>query len=326
MDGDGKINYLDPDSDADGIPDATEGTVDTDGDGKPNYLDPDSDADGIPDATEGTIDADGDGKPNYLDPDSDADGIPDATEGSIDTDADGKPNYLDPDSDHDAIPDSVEGTVDTDADGKPNYLDPDSDADAIPDSVEGTIDTDGDGHPNYLDPDSDADGCSDTEEGVSDYLTPGCTPTAATPAPTSEPASRVFGDPHLHFAHGGRADFRGKHGVFYNFLSAPGISLNLMIEEASFTLRKGALLVDGTFFTQAQSTTVLDVCTDCRLILPLMTGPPGRARNSRRRLPIGERVSLGVGAGQGQLGLGCHQRHMRRTPLQVRDDGTERVR
>ncbi|EOD26276.1 hypothetical protein EMIHUDRAFT_236745 [Emiliania huxleyi CCMP1516] len=34
----------------------------------------------------------------------------------------------------------------------------------------------------------------------------------------------------------------GMHGVFYNFLSAPGISLNLMIEEASFTLRKGALL------------------------------------------------------------------------------------
>jgi hypothetical protein len=40
---------------------------DTDKDGKPNYLDIDSDGDGISDASEGTGDADGDGIPNYLD-------------------------------------------------------------------------------------------------------------------------------------------------------------------------------------------------------------------------------------------------------------------
>eukprot|EP01043_Picozoa_sp_COSAG02_P032980 COSAG02_NODE_2228_length_9446_cov_10.277201_1_plen_2860_part_01 len=76
---DGTPNYLDLDSDGDGIPDAVEGTADTDGDGTPNYLDLDSDADGAPDADEGTDDDDGDGVPNYLDGlDSDGDGILDA--------------------------------------------------------------------------------------------------------------------------------------------------------------------------------------------------------------------------------------------------------
>ncbi|MFE6848769.1 thrombospondin type 3 repeat-containing protein [Streptomyces sp. NPDC057686] len=113
-----------PDTDSDGIPDATEGTGDPDGDGIPNFLDTDSDGDGIPDATEGTTDTDGDGIPNYLDTDSDGDGIPDATEGTTDTDGDGIPNYLDTDSDADGIPDATEGTGDSDGDGIPNYIDP----------------------------------------------------------------------------------------------------------------------------------------------------------------------------------------------------------
>ncbi len=64
-------------------PDATEGTGNPDGDSSPNYLDTDSDGDGIPDATEGTGNPDGDSMPNYLDTDSDGDGIPDATEGTV---------------------------------------------------------------------------------------------------------------------------------------------------------------------------------------------------------------------------------------------------
>ena len=72
-----------------------------DGDGIPDYLDPDSDNDGIPDATEQkgavakvpgggrlrrlpqdmmSLDSDGDGLPNYLDVDSDGDGISDFIE------------------------------------------------------------------------------------------------------------------------------------------------------------------------------------------------------------------------------------------------------
>jgi gliding motility-associated-like protein len=54
-DNDGVTNPYDLDSDGDGIPDSTEGTVDTDGDGIPNYLDLDSDGDGVTDAQE-TID------------------------------------------------------------------------------------------------------------------------------------------------------------------------------------------------------------------------------------------------------------------------------
>ena len=39
-------------------------------------------------------------------------------------------------------------------------------------------------------------------------------------------------DPHLVFPHGGTADFRGRHGVFYNFFSAPGLSVNIKSEES----------------------------------------------------------------------------------------------
>lgn len=58
------------DSDSDGILNSVEGiTDDTDSDGIPNYLDTDSDADGLSDALEGTADYDGDTIPNYIDPD-----------------------------------------------------------------------------------------------------------------------------------------------------------------------------------------------------------------------------------------------------------------
>ena len=43
--------------------------------------------------------------------------------------------------------------------------------------------------------------------------------------------SRAFQDPHLNFAHGGQADFRGRHNVLYNFLSAPGLSVNVKSQE-----------------------------------------------------------------------------------------------
>ena len=97
-------------------------------------------------------------------------------------------------------------------------------------------------------------------------------------------SSDVSQDPHLSFAHGGRADFRGQNGAgcpycrphchahspaatqeeltevhapcvcadhLYNFLSAPGIALNVRIEEATFRLNGGRLEVDGSFITEA---------------------------------------------------------------------------
>ena len=102
------------DSDGDGLDDFTEtdagSPVDTDGDGTIDALDPDSDGDGIPDASEGAADTDGDGTPDYRDLDSDDDGLPDALELPSGTDR------LDPDSDTDGIvdgqdPDTVAAVI-----------------------------------------------------------------------------------------------------------------------------------------------------------------------------------------------------------------------
>ncbi len=70
------------DTDGDGLRDDTEGRFDpggprdTDGDGTPDYMDPDSDGDGLTDLDEGTADWDEDGEENYTDPTND--GVPPA--------------------------------------------------------------------------------------------------------------------------------------------------------------------------------------------------------------------------------------------------------
>ena len=119
-----------------------------------------------------------------------------------------------------AVPTETGLALDSDSDGIPDHLDPDSDGDSIPDAEEGSVDTDSDGIPDATDPDSDGDG------------TPGA----------EEPAS-VRQDPHIHFAHGGRADFRGRNGIYYNFFSAPRLSVNVKTEDASFRLHGGKLIV-----------------------------------------------------------------------------------
>ncbi len=190
------------------------GPQDLDGDGIPNYLDLDSDNDGIPDAAEvGASDFNNDGKPDGF-VDNNGNGIHDSYElgsgllftgpdvspvdGRADNypfknkDRDFRPNAYDLDSDGDGIVDVIEagfpdadynGRVDgpigtngwatvisalpslglrfTDADPYPDYLDIDSDDDGIPDNIEGqttagyllpgVIDTDGDGIVNTYD-------------------------------------------------------------------------------------------------------------------------------------------------------------------------------
>ena len=72
--------------------------------------------------------------------------------------------------------------------------------------------------------------------------------------PTPPPPPAIEKDPHLHFAHGGRADFRGKHGQYYSFFSAPGLAVNLKPEDATFELRQNdgaTLTVEGSFITEA---------------------------------------------------------------------------
>lgn len=56
------------------------------------------------------------------------------------------------------------------------------------------------------------------------------------------------GDPHLQLAYGGGADFRGRNGAYYAFLSTPDMSVNVRITAADFVLR--GVLVHGTFITE----------------------------------------------------------------------------
>ena len=192
-DGDGKRDFQDVDSDADGIPDNTEG--------QGTYVKPagkDTDKDGIDDAYDkdngGTpivpVDTDKDGKPDFRDVDSDGDGIPDAVEAGpdpknpVDTDKDGIPDFRELDSDNDGIPDAIEAgpdpknPIDTDKDGTPDYRDLDSDNDGIPDAVEAgpdpkkPLDTDKDGIPDYRELDSDNDGIPDAIEAGPDPKNP----------------------------------------------------------------------------------------------------------------------------------------------------------
>jgi hypothetical protein len=117
-DGTGNPDYLDIDSDDDGIPDNIEGmstvgyllpgTTDTDGDGLVNTYD---NIVGYGGSGIFVYDHDGDGIPDYRDPDTDGDGVPDIIEGNdfnlngyaddivtltgVDTDGDGLDNRFD---------------------------------------------------------------------------------------------------------------------------------------------------------------------------------------------------------------------------------------
>jgi len=59
------------------------------------------------------------------------------------------------------------------------------------------------------------------------------------------------GDPHLTFAHGGHADYRGEHEQFFNFLSAANTSVNVRFKNASFS--NGFQDIDGTYITEAHA-------------------------------------------------------------------------
>jgi large repetitive protein len=180
-DGDGLPDFLDLDSDGDGVRDLDEGNsgcadsapsdgrcdgADTDGDGVVNSRDT------VTGLGVGTYpvppDTDGDGTPDYRDLDADGDGIRDLVEanaGCVDTVA--PPGVCDgADANADGIADDAAATrPDTDGDGRPDYRDLDADNDGIRDAVEGTRDSDGDGRPDFRDLDSDNDGIPDVVEG-----------------------------------------------------------------------------------------------------------------------------------------------------------------
>jgi hypothetical protein len=198
---DGIENYRDSDypgftdSNSDGFND----NFDADLDGKPNFLDKDSDNDGIPDVVEaGGVDANGDGTiDNYTDTDNDGlsqnvDANNTGASGSgtglglPDLDGDGVPNYIDLDSDNDGIPD-VSEAFGTDAahDGKIDGF-ADTNGNGFSDNAEGSVNAllktgadvnndgradsypnknmDADSKANPYDLDSDGDGITDVKE------------------------------------------------------------------------------------------------------------------------------------------------------------------
>jgi gliding motility-associated-like protein len=196
------------DADNDSIPDYIERALDFDQDGVANYMDQDSDNDGILDVDENDglkilLDLDQDGYANIYDYDTDKDGILDIFEVNgydpdrngrvgigkvlvsnngipvlsnnsigyplIFTDKDLVPDYKDIDSDNDLILDKIECgpsnlPIDSDNDGQFNFRDLDSDNDLISDSIETIFDFDYDGKSNYIDLDSDGDGILDLTE------------------------------------------------------------------------------------------------------------------------------------------------------------------
>ncbi|MFK8030357.1 MAG: DUF4347 domain-containing protein [Gammaproteobacteria bacterium] len=165
-DGDSIPDYLDIDSDNDGLSDVTEAGL------------PDSNGDGIVDAgqeTDEPVNTDNDDLPDFRDLDSDNDGVTDLrTAGLMGLDADNNGVIDDvTDVDGDGVPDSIDGQPgafssgrDFDGDGIADIVDLDSDNDGIANVIEAPdgrfgLDTDGDGIPDYLDLDSDNDGVSD---------------------------------------------------------------------------------------------------------------------------------------------------------------------
>lgn len=182
-DGTDGADFIDLDSDGDGIWDTYEaGVTDPDMDGTAGVGKPTVDVNGVPILDENgnpivivTLppDNDSDGLPDYKDTDSDNDGISDRYEcfdiengytmlPCLDSDGDGIPDIHDLDSDNDGLADTVEcpngdtpDCPDSSSNGVDDFRDP---------NIFFNEDTDGDGIPNIVDLDNDNDGIPDTHE------------------------------------------------------------------------------------------------------------------------------------------------------------------
>ncbi|WP_346883945.1 gliding motility-associated C-terminal domain-containing protein, partial [uncultured Algibacter sp.] len=194
---DGNMNGLDDAYEGAGF---IESPTNTDGTDMPDYLDTDSDNDGVADVVEAGqgvptgVDADADGLDDGFDDNIGTVGQPQDVNDNLDTGADGTNNTdnpvspevdfrettdndmdgivdsLDLDDDNDGIldvaenPNGLDPTADSDMDGIPNFQDPDNGGDANGDGIADDFDADGDGVPNHFDLDADNDGIYDVAE------------------------------------------------------------------------------------------------------------------------------------------------------------------
>ncbi len=170
-DGDSVANYLDRDSDNDGIHDITEaGNEDPEGDGVIGLINT-TDVNGLgvvvnvqnEVVSSIAVNNDADNLPDYLDLDADNDGINDVIEaGSEDPENDGMIGLVINDFGQVVDAGQIITTSlpnDTDGDGVPNYHDLDSDNDGLNDVVEGgNLDPDNDGVVGVGNPQTDIDG------------------------------------------------------------------------------------------------------------------------------------------------------------------------
>lgn len=79
-------------------------------------------------------------------------------------------------------------------------------------------------------------------------------PPATPPSPYRADAAAIAADPHVSFAGGGGADFRGSHRDYYAFLSSPGYQFAPYFQEVDFWhISSTGLkqLVHGTYLTRA---------------------------------------------------------------------------
>lgn len=79
-------------------------------------------------------------------------------------------------------------------------------------------------------------------------------PSSGTPQYCTAWCAGAVGDPHLRFANGGTADFRGSHRASYAFVSSPGYQFAPYFQAIDFMYKSAVglhQLIHGTFMTQA---------------------------------------------------------------------------
>ena len=110
---------------------------------------------------------------------------------------------------------------------------------------------------------------------------------------TSPPSASATGDPHLSLAYGGKADFRGTPGAYFNLLSALGLSLNVLFVGAMFKLRE--LTVDGSFMTEAHL--ALGTLSGKRLLVTYDAGRlgPSQAAHDMVTATCGDEATVAIG-------------------------------